>query len=77
MCYQKDDSAKEDHTADGKALLAYNRFFRIRQSRRINFSRIFGKLFAEDKVEIDYNQYQCDHCDQTCVCHEIRKGKSK
>ena len=77
MCYQKDNSAKEDHTADGEALLTYNCFFRIRQSRRINFSRIFGKLFAENKVKIDYNQHQCDHRDKTCVCHEICKGKSK
>ena len=31
----------------------------------------------ENKVKIDYNQYQCDHRDKTCVCHEICKGKSK
>ena len=30
-----------------------------------------------NKVKIDYNQHQCDHRDKTCVCHEIRKGKSK
>ena len=73
MAYQQNNCAEEDDPADDKTSLVCDCFRRIRQSRRIDLACILCKLLAENKVEINYYQNQCDKCDQTGVCYKSAK----